>query len=199
MNCTNIFTTPIWHIPVEKEEIPRIEELRKWALELEKTDKGEIKSNRNNTFHSTTNFDWYSIPHYNLLIKKLEFLPKFIFIGGWWINIQHKGDYTTQHIHPGSDLSFIWYLTDNHNSLVFDHSDYAMTRTRLYEAFKKANNNQHTDHNPLFPSRMYYHWNWNCKAGDILVFPSDTLHGTDPHNKKEPRISLAGNIIMNYP
>ena len=188
MDCTNIFATPVWHIKVEKEDIPKIEELHEWALRLEKTDKGESRSNRNNCFHSTSNGDWNSIPHLNLLKEKLEFLPKFIFHKGWWINIQRNGGYNVAHTHPGSDLSFIWYLTDNYNSLVFNHSSYNMTRTRLYETFKKRNNN------PFF----WTHYNWNCSAGDILVFPSDTLHWTDSHNKTEPRISLAGNLAMNY-
>ena len=184
MQCTNIFQTPIWHIHVEKEDISKIEELRQWALRLEKTDKGEVRSNRKNTFHSVTTRDFSTMPHFDLLLKKLEFLPSFDF-DGWWINVQRKGDYNVAHTHAGFDLSFIWYLTDNYSSLKFNGITYEGTRLRLYEAFKNE------EFNPFVLD-----WQWKCNVGDLLVFPSDTLHYTEPHIKRQPRISIAGNLTM---
>ena len=188
MQRTNIFHTPIWHISAEKGDLPKIEELRQWALKLEKTDKGETKSNRKNTFHSVVSLDFSDMPHYNLLKKKLEFLPPFDF-NGWWINVQHKEDYNIAHVHPLSDLSYIWYLTDNYNSLTFNQISYEMTRSRLYEAFKKVN--PIDEFNPFL-----LNWKWKCDVGDLLVFPADTLHWTEPHIKRQRRISIAGNLTM---
>ena len=185
----SIFPTPIWHKRVEEEELPKIEELRQWALRLEKTDKGEVRSNRKNTFHSVATRDFSTLPHFDLLKKKLEFLPSFDF-DGWWINVQRKGDYNIAHTHPNSDIAFIWYLTDNYKSLVFNQSSYEMTRTRLYQAYKKMN---HLDEfNPFL-----LNWRWKCNPGDLLVFPADLLHWTEPHTKRQPRICISGNLTMN--
>ena len=180
----NIFNTPIFHIVANKEDTSSIKKMYQWALAIEKRDKGITVSNKVNGYHSTINYDFKSIPELSLLQNNLSFLPQFGF-ASWWINTQHKGDYNVSHNHPDSDLSFIWYLTDNHNSLVFTNPVYEMSRSRLYVAFDKYPNN---------PFNLNY--TWDCKAGDILVFPSDLVHYTNVHKKKEPRVCLSGNISM---
>ncbi len=182
-----LFPTPLWHIKAKVEDAADIEEMRKWAYTIEKADKGVVKSNIG-TYHSDYNRDFFNIPHLKLLQKKLEFFPKFVF-KEWWINVQRKGEYNVTHNHPNCDLSFIWYLTDNYNSLCFSHSNYEMTRTNLYTAFKNVNNLD--NYNPFGLNH-----NIDCKAGDILVFPSDASHFVEQHKKRTPRISLAGNISM---
>ena len=186
---TNIFSTPIYHITAKKEEESNIEHLRKWTLHWEKKYKGIEKSNRMNGYHSvpTTNFD--VIPYYNLLVNKIQSLPlssgvQFTFLD-WWINIQHRGDYNVSHNHPGSDLSFIWYLTNNYNSLVFCKPEYHMTRDNLYKAFKNMNNKP-----------FDLEWTWQCSAGELLIFPSDLLHHTKIHMNKKARICIAGNLLI---
>ena len=185
---TDIFSTPIYHIFAKKEDESDLEHLRKWALNWEKQHKGVHKSNRMNGYHSTISKDFSTIPHFNRLITKIQSLPfeevKFTFLN-WWINIQHRGDYNSPHNHPNSDLSFIWYLTDNYNSLIFDKLEYHMSRNRLYHAFKNSNNN---------PFNL--EWTWKCGAGDLLIFPSDTLHHTTIHMHKKARICIAGNLLI---
>ena len=180
----DIFSTPVYHIVSNKQDTSSIKKMCQWALEIEKEDKGIVVSNKINGYHSTPSANYNTIPYIDLLQSKLNFLPQFGFIN-WWISIQHQGDYNVSHNHPDSDLSFIWYLTDNHNSLVFTNPVYEMSRSRLYVAFDKYPNN---------PFNLNY--TWDCKAGDILVFPSDLVHYTNVHKKKEPRVCLSGNISM---
>ena len=184
MTENTIFGTPLWHIPREETDYNVTETMKEWSLEWQKTDKGIKVSNQVNGYHSAGSENFNYLPCFYHLKDRLNFLPKFTFTS-WWINIQNQGDYNASHNHPESDLSFIWYLTDNHNSLVFTKPDYEMTRRRLFMSFKNYNNN------PFMLT-----WNWKCSAGDILVFPSDTLHHTLTHEKKELRISIAGNLNM---
>ena len=180
-NQTDIFSTPIYHIQAEEKDYNDIESMRRWTLDWKKKDKGVQKTNKGG-YHSTTNTDINVIPYVKLLRDKLSFLPKFYF-QNWWISIQNKGDYNASHNHGGSDLSFIWYLTDNHSTLVFNKPEYGLTRQRLYLAFKNHKNNS-----------FCTAWNWKCNAGDIVVFPSDTLHHTESYQGRGNRICIAGNI-----
>ena len=189
MEVTNIFSTPVYHVFGKKEEESDLEHLRKWALNWEKKyPQGVEKSNRLNGYHSVPTNDMSSIPHSDLLITKIQSLPfgefQFTFLN-WWLNIQHRGSYNVSHNHPGSDLSFIWYLTDNYNSLVFCKPEYHMTRDNLYKAFKNMNNNP-----------FDLEWTWQCSAGDLLIFPSDLLHHTKIHMNKKARICIAGNLSI---
>ena len=173
-----IFSTPIFHIKGKEEEV---KDLKDWSIGWERKDTNREHSNRGG-YHSTTSKDFNLIPNINILKNKLNFLPEHTF-GNWWINIQRKGNYNVTHNHPGADLSFIWYVTDNYNSLVFVNYQNEMMRNRLHAAFKN---------NDLFEHKF----TWDCNAGDLLVFPSDTLHYTKMHDFRTPRISISGNILM---
>ena len=35
----------------------------------------------------------------------------------------------------------------------------------------------------------------DCKAGDLIVFPSDVPHGVEEHKLDTPRISVAFNLL----
>ena len=176
---TNIFSTPVFHLTGKKEEVKG---LKDWALKWERKDHNKEEYSNRGGYHSTNNQDYNSIPNVSILKNKLGFLPEHT-LGNWWINIQRKGDYNVTHNHPRSDLSFIWYVTDNYNSLVFVNYQNEMMRNRLLSAFKTKD---------LFE----YQFKWNCKAGDVLIFPSDTLHYTRMHDLRTPRISISGNLIL---
>jgi predicted 2-oxoglutarate/Fe(II)-dependent dioxygenase YbiX len=99
------------------------------------------------------------------------------------LNINKKGDYNVTHCHGGSDLSFVWYLTDagtqegrGEGRLIFrDPNAFGNSKFHRYLEFKGDT------------------IRWEMKAGDLLAFPSYLEHGVEPHTSEEDRISIAGN------
>ena len=82
------------------------------------------------------------------------------------------------HTHPGAELSAVWYITDNFDSIHFqDPSEHS--RASLYQRINKNTN-----------------INYKCTAGDLLIFPSDLMHGVKPHTEDTPRISVSFNMAI---
>ena len=183
-----IFGTPIWVIKECDSKITH--DMYDWAIDLQTKDKGIKVSNRGG-YHSHYYNKFEDILNLDYLQSKLNFLPPFWFCD-WWINIQNKGDYTQIHTHPLSDLSVIWYFTHNDNSLIFSDPIKEHMRINLYNAFKKAN------HRHFQRDEFSYNWKWELDAGDIIVFPSDMSHHTEPYTGNTPRICLSANIRMKY-
>jgi len=171
-----IFSTPFWHIHVEDEDIPKVNDIKKWALKLQKkhAKDGVTKSNYGGWQYGE--FYFHDIPHLDMFKKKLEKFPVKFEIINWWLNINNKGDFNQLHTHPEAHLSLVWYITDNNDSLDLVHPS-VHTRDRFYELFN-------------LPNSMA----WNCFAGDIVVFPADLWHMVQPHKLDSPRISMAMNL-----
>ena len=173
-----LFSTPLWHIKAEDGDKKSIDELYKWVLDYQ-DDEGVTKSNRGGGQSSDSdNFD--AIPHIDLLKKKLYHLGCGLKLQNWWVNVNKKGDYNERHTHPGSDLSLVWYFTDNNNSIQF---------------FNQLNHTRHSLPQSLHLDFNFNNvYNWECAAGDILIFPADVPHQVNTHNEDNLRICLAANL-----
>ena len=170
-----IFPTPLWHI---EKELPA--GVYEWALEHQKNN---LELTGNSSCGGYQNyFDISKIPFFNYIQDCLYFLPKFEYLNAW-LNINKDTDHNILHYHPNSDLAVIWYLTDNDNKLYFK-SPYSFSRYNLYSKFNN-------------PEELGLELSPICKAGDILIFPADLLHGVSPTYKKEPRISISFNLKLN--
>lgn len=179
MNLYNIFPTPYW-ISTSNKTKTDLEITKKaldWSFNLKNTSKSASISNRGG-FQSIAFNDFTIFPFLDYIKSRLNNIPSFNF-SNWWININNTGDFNFGHTHPNSDLSLIWYLTPNYNSLVLtnpqDHIRYKLYNLLNY---------------PLLISE-------NCDAGDIVVFPSDINHYVEPHEKETSRVSVAMNLILN--
>ena len=178
-NCAElVFATPLWHL---NGDLP--DGMVEWGLEwmqrnptnVSKSNSGGYQGDGNTNFDEIKGFEEY-------LHKRLEFLPAYWY-QNWWINVNHKGDFNWGHTHPGADLSGIWYITDNKKTLKFEHPCF---------------------HNRLEPlARMMGHeydqWDCihkDCKAGDIIVFPSDIVHWVEPWTEDWPRVSITFNLKL---
>tara|TARA_X000000368_G_C22648260_1_gene544037 strand:+ start:110 stop:598 length:489 start_codon:yes stop_codon:yes gene_type:complete len=147
-----------------------------WVLEVQKKSPCVNKSNMGG-YQSKDSLDWSPMKYSDHILNLLEFLPEFYF-GSWWVNINKKGNYNNYHTHPSSDLSCVWYITDNFGSIDFqDPSQHS--RVSLYRSFNKFTNIK-----------------YKCIAGDLLIFPSDLIHGVKPHTEDTPRISVSFNLIL---
>ena len=195
-NPHKLFYTPVWKF---NERVP--EGAYDWAIEYWKNnpnpiqqevsidyrnykEKGRFKSNCYG-YQSFSQPGLKNIPEeYALFLQDvMSGFPAFHW-GNWWMNIAHNEKSNNEtHTHPGADLSMIWYLTDNHDLLrFFDPMQHS--RTKLYQSSKEVWNFS----GPII--------NMNCKAGDILVFPSDLMHSVKSFEEYvgDPRICLSFNI-----
>ena len=96
------------------------------------------------------------------------------------MNINQKGDFNMRHTHPMSDISGIWYLTDNYNTLTFE-DPMSHTRYPLYKNFPE-----------LTSAGVFV----NAQAGEIYLFPADLPHYVNPHPKDSLRISVSFNMNL---
>tara|TARA_B100000965_G_C19556074_1_gene742253 strand:+ start:765 stop:1655 length:891 start_codon:yes stop_codon:yes gene_type:complete len=152
-----------------------------WALSLQTSfpNTDEKSSSRRGGFQSISSSDFNQIP--TQCIQHIQYIfkdfPRFKFTN-WWVNIHNKGDYNITHVHPGSDLTVIWYLTDNNSSLTI-HNPMSYSRSNL---------------NMVLPDICADSISIPAKEGDFIVFPGDVLHSIDQHKLDTPRISLSLNM-----
>jgi len=169
----NIFPTSIWYLR-KGENHP--DDVLNWAMAQES---GECVEKSNCGGFQSPSQGFENFPYIEYFQSQLEFLPAFNFIN-WWMNINRKGDYNFPHIHSGSNLSGVWYLTDNHEAPIHFLSPFAYTRGELYNAMN-------------LPEGEYY---MRCNAGDMLIFPSDLQHYVKPNTTEQPRVSIAFNLRL---
>ena len=170
----HLFKVPVWHLKNKK--LPT--GIYDWCLEY-KENNSSIERERSNRggYQSLVSNNFNSFPYTDYIIKQLNFLPRFN-LQSWWININNKGNYNITHIHPGSELSIVWHITDSDNSLVLeDPNDYS--RNTLVNWLKEYE---------------YSTYKLDGKEGDIIVFPAYIPHHVEPHTENSPRISIAFNL-----
>lgn len=179
-----LFGTPIWVI---SKEIP--DKALEWALSLRNTSEKMTHGSVKRGFQSKASTDFNTIPKFILdhIQYSLGSFPRFRFVN-WWINISNKGSYNVAHSHPQNDLSVIWYLTDNNESLIF-HDPLAHVRDRLYHNVEGSK--QGTVNPSAQPGNSF-----NAKAGDFVIFPSDVVHEVKEHELDTIRLSLSLNLEL---
>ena len=104
---------------------------------------------------------------------------KNFYVTNWWLNVNGKGDGNHKHVHSGSNLSAIWYITDNEGLLIFE-DPLLFSRIEITRQ--------------IFGSTT--HQQVNALAGDLLIFPSDLPHQVEDHILDTPRISVSFNISL---
>ena len=184
-----LFETPVWtfeeELPIGAYEWALDYKKKNPSIELQKSNRGGYQSQNNiiryknpNEVGSTSGFPYYQ--HIRNAIDKIEGMQNFI-MTDWWLNINEKGDLNLPHVHPGSDLALIWYITHNEGLLNFQEPN-LMTRHVLYAR-------------GLLEEECKF---IRCPAGSILVFPADLIHRVDEHILDTPRISVSCNLIAKY-
>ena len=174
------FGSPIWRAEAE---LPQ--NAYEWAIEYKEDNpvtKPQVRSSRGGYQSLPRTFD-YLPPLYKQHIEEIcDVLlggKKFV-LGNWWLNINQKGDFNMRHTHPMSDLSGIWYLTENHNTLTFE-DPMSHSRYPLYKNFPE-----------LTSAGVFV----NAQAGEIYLFPADLPHYVNPHPKDSLRISVSFNMNL---
>tara|TARA_B100000427_G_C15243345_1_gene478819 strand:- start:66 stop:641 length:576 start_codon:yes stop_codon:yes gene_type:complete len=173
---SNLFSTPIWRAP---SKLP--EGAFEWALKYKESNRSSIRSARGGYQSSPKSFDDLPSVYAHHIFDTLKVILKGVGfeLGGWWLNVNQKGDFNMKHTHPNHDLSGIWYITDNNNTLVFT-DPLTHSRDALYNSFNDMREGLLID----------------AKAGEIILFPSDVPHHVEPHPYDTTRISVSFNILL---
>ena len=118
-----------------------------------------------------------------LFIENVDFA-----ITALWVNINKKGDFHYNHIHPNSDLSgVLWIKVPDKNSEIGFQSpnDYSQWRsTQIYKS-------DFRDTIGLESS-----WSFTPAEGNMLLFPSSILHKVLPNLSDEDRIATSFNLSV---
>ena len=106
-------------------------------------------------------------------------------IGGSWININDKeGDYNISHCHPGTYLSFVYYV-----KCPEDSGDIVFCDPRIGHVVKGLNYDRLTEVNAI-------EMNMTPNQGELIVFPGWLYHYVTQNMSSETRISVAVNIVL---
>ncbi len=169
------FGSPIWraYTPLPRGAF-------EWAMDYKEDNDNKQRSNRGGYQSVAQTFEYLPLPFINNIRESFPFMKK-VRMANWWLNVNEKGDFNFRHTHPKCDLSGIWYLTDNNNTLVFE-DPMQHSRSNLYMAFPELD----------LGEGVYV----NAKAGEILLFPSDLPHYVEPHPLDTIRVSVSFNMHL---
>ena len=169
------FGSPIWraYTPLPRGAF-------EWAMDYKEDNDNKQRSNRGGYQSVAQTFEYLPLPFINNIRESFPFMKK-VRMANWWLNVNEKGDFNFRHTHPKCDLSGIWYITDNNNTLVFE-DPMQHSRSNLYLAFSELDIGE-----GVFV---------NAKAGEILIFPSDLPHYVEPHPLDTQRVSVSFNMHL---
>jgi len=162
-----------------------------WIYNYQKNTDGVVHSNRGgwqspSDFYLDDSFSEFAdyilqnsltaLSHYDLMFK----------MANVWININRKGDYNVMHDHPNSVISgVLWVKTPEKCGSLMFHSPRSFTQHLL------LNN---VDSEVAKEQNYCDYYTFNPKEGTMILFPSDLLHGVEPNESDEDRISIAFNL-----
>ena len=185
----HLFTTPIWEVMINNVDNQAI---KQYALELRDKYPGANISNRGG-WHSKE-LETPLPPALDELINDLTmFINDYcaqitgindLMLGNWWININGKNNYNTEHDHQNSVLSAVYYvevLANNTGDLVLHRED-----SSRYYLGKYRNISTHF-------SQQSYITPPTC--GKLIIFPAWTKHSVEINNSETERISIAFNFV----
>ena len=164
-----LFPTPVWHIEGITQQL--VEQLYQGAYHFKERHKTCILSNQGG--YQTPAFEWKDFHPQGIEYIENVVGDMFKFkVESWWYNINGQGHWNVPHLHAGTDLALVIYLTDTDNLLTF------------INPFSQRKLNNVTGFQP------------KTKKGDIIIFPADLLHYVMPNPREEDRISISMNLQL---
>ena len=163
---TDIFSTWLWNARI-KDNTQLNKDLEKFTYELQKKDPDTELRSVVRGWQSRQNF------------HELEEAKPWLNLDTAWLNLNPQHAENKVHIHPGADLSGVYYVKKPENSggiVLYD------PRVQIYPV--------RTPKNEMRKDRFEI----NAKAGDLLVFPGWLQHSVDTNMSKEDRISISFNL-----
>lgn len=195
MNLQKWFAIPIWNAVLELSDERRLQAID-FCKEIKKHSAGRVISNiggwQSNDLLETDLRDSplnFLLPIIKESCQKAvnDFgSTKKINIGNAWININEENSYNRLHNHAGSDLSCVFYLTDNNSEIEF---------IRPYDIQQHYLDNLESKYNTEL---SFISVTYKPQKNTLLMFPSWLQHRVKTNINKTARISVAINIKTVY-
>ncbi len=208
MNLINLFPLTIIKDKIEiseKDKNVMINEIR------------DMKKNSKNLRYQTKSNAWtgdtqgFEFIHKNQKFKKLfnEIIKKVwdylncveidnklidIYVQRSWATISVGNERIKKHRHFQSHISFAYYLKKNDkdsNLVVFDESYKNEIMPGIFRSDTALQKGIIKKMNPFNVTQAIV----NVEENDIVIFPSKTIHSTQPTNSNDERISISADII----
>lgn len=191
INVEYWFPTPIWNVDLDIDN----EILSDTCLKLKEDNltSGRTLSNRGG-WQSQDLFVEHNISVFSPLMLKItdvlndilitdyEVADRTAVISHYWINVNSRGDVNQVHIHPGSFLSGVYYISapENSGNIHFERDAKEIYSMGIMKISGKT---------PVSGTNCEY----PPKPGRLLVFPGWLPHSVLQSESDEPRISIAFN------
>ena len=200
INDEYIFPVPYWWVDIDIDNDKILETL----YEMERNDPGRNRSNvggyqTGDLPHDHPAFgdllaNVYSIAQTVFENAYLKFYdsPYKVGINNYWCNINRRNALNMVHVHPGSFLSGVYYVSSDpeldQGSISFRRDWGWMMHHRQYLSKLKGNE---------CPAFLEEHVDLSPRTGAFLLFPSNIPHNVNPNNTDTDRVSISFNIDLN--
>ena len=197
----NLFPSQVWRHHTDKIDNRKLENI---ILEKEQKDKGVTFTNVGGYHSSAINlekekgfkciYDYINECMEVILFENNYKLNLGILSSHGWININRKGDFNREHVHPDCHWSGVYYVKTHANcgELRFHNPIAASSMVKSGHLLNLTSSNIKTsfflNSIPLDPYE-----------GSILIFPSWLFHSVDPNRSNYDRISISFNIDIVTP
>tara|TARA_Y100000296_G_C5130334_1_gene235187 strand:- start:307 stop:951 length:645 start_codon:yes stop_codon:yes gene_type:complete len=197
----NLFPSQVWRHHTDKIDNRKLENI---ILEKEQKDKGVTFTNVGGYHSSAINLEkekgFKCIYDYinecmEVILFENNYKPKLgILSSHGWVNINRKGDFNREHVHPDCHWSGVYYVKTpaNCGELRFHNPIVASSMVKSGHLLNLTSSNIKTsfflNSIPLDPYE-----------GSILIFPSWLFHSVDPNRSNYDRISVSFNIKIMVP
>ena len=117
-----------------------------------------------------------------------------LYIQRSWATISVGGERIKKHRHFQSHISFAYYLKKNKqdaNIVMFDESYKTEIMPGIFRSDTALQKGIIKKMNPFNVTQAIV----NVEENDIVIFPSKTIHSTQPTNSNDERISISADII----
>ena len=197
----NLFPSQVWRHHTDKIDNRKLENI---ILEKEQKDKGVTFTNVGGYHSSAINLEkekgFKCIYDYinecmEVILFENNYKPNLgILSSHGWANINRKGDFNREHVHPDCHWSGVYYVKTpaNCGELRFHNPIVASSMVKSGHLLNLTSSNIKTsfflNSIPLDPYE-----------GSILIFPSWLFHSVDPNRSNYDRISISFNIDIVTP
>lgn len=175
----DLFSVPIWIGNIDASKIKIENQEKNVSFE------SEINTTKKVGMTNTVNSE--SINYiYQKFIEQLDKtfqIPYTLQLLDIWENYYNKNDFQENHIHPGSDLSFIIYKKIEEVKTVFVNPQNNILESFYHTSYSKIN---------FFGPQ---HFIPDCRTNQFVIFPSYLEHFVKKTNNA---ITIAGNIILDF-
>ena len=188
------FPTTIYAKDVQLDNDLFTREVVRWSNE----DKG-IKRTNMNGWHSHT--DMHKIPVFKPLVDELfkmqfevfneEFLDNEPILGNMWANINPPGGYNRAHLHPNCVWSGVYYVKTPKNCGGLKMKDPRTGAEMISPKLRERYN-----HPDKMPERLWREVHYEPVAGRCIMFPAWLIHGVEPNESNDIRISVSFNFLQ---